>query len=48
MKEFEMGMACIMSDRYDKCVQNIGQETWVEKDSYETQVQLLGYYVHGS
>jgi hypothetical protein len=35
-------MACSTNDKDDKCVQNIGQETWVEKDSYETQVQLLG------
>jgi len=48
MKEFEMGMVCSMSDKYDKCMQNIGQETWVEKDSYETQVQLLGYFVYVS
>ena len=48
MKEFDMGMACSMSDNYDKCMQIIGQETWVEKDSYESQVQLLGCYVHGS
>jgi hypothetical protein len=48
MKEFEMGLACSMSDKYDKCMQNIGQETWVEKDSYETKVRLLGYCVHGS
>ena len=42
MKEFEMGLACSMSDKCDKCMQNIGRETWVENDSYETQVQLLG------
>ena len=42
MKEFEVGMACSTNDRYDEHVQNIDQETWVENDGYETQVQLLG------
>jgi hypothetical protein len=42
MKEFEVGMACSTNDRYDKRIQNIGQETCVENESYETQMQLLG------